>query len=73
MADETERDSRNTIRIVAALILVALLVAFVVDNTESVEVGFVFTDGEVPLIVVLIATAIIGALLDRIASWVRRR
>ena len=73
MADENVRDTRTTIRIVAGLILLALLIAFVVDNTDDVNVGFVFGDSDVPMIFVLVVTALIGALLDRIATWVRRR
>jgi uncharacterized integral membrane protein len=73
MADETERDTRNVVKIVAILVLLALLVAFVVDNTDSVKVGFVVTDRRPPLIIVLIVTALIGALLDRLFQWTRRR
>lgn len=73
MAEEKVRDTRTTMRIVAGLVLFALLIAFVVDNTDDVEVGFVFGDAGVPMIFVLVVTAIIGALLDRIATWVRRR
>jgi uncharacterized integral membrane protein len=73
MAEDTRRDARSTARLVAAVVLAVLLVAFVVDNTDDVEVGFVFTDGEVPLIVVLVLTALVGAVLDRLATWLRRR
>ena len=67
------RDTRDTIRIVAVLILVAVLVAFVLDNTDDVEIGYVVGDSEIPLIVVLVATALLGALIDRLAQWTRRR
>jgi uncharacterized integral membrane protein len=73
MADETERDNRNVVKIVAIVVLLALLVAFVVDNTNSVEVGFVFTDRRPPLIIVLVVTVLIGVLLDRLFQWIRRR
>lgn len=35
---------RESARLIAALALFALLVAFVIDNTRYVTVGFVFTD-----------------------------
>jgi uncharacterized integral membrane protein len=65
------RDQRATARIIAIVVLLALLVAFVVDNTRRVTVGFVFFDRETRLIFVFIATAAIGALLDRL--WLRHR
>jgi uncharacterized integral membrane protein len=67
------RDGRDTARIIVAVVLVAALVAFVVDNIGSVKVGFVFTDRKIPLIFVLVATALIGALLDRLAQYAVRR
>ena len=51
--------------------LVVVLAAFVIDNHQSVKVGFVVHDFEVPLIFVLVVTAIIGALIDRL--WQRAR
>jgi len=66
-----KRDRRDTARLVVALVLLVLSVAFVVDNTRQVTVGFVFTDHRTRLIYVLIATAAIGAVLDRL--WIRHR
>ncbi len=72
MADHpASRDSRDIARIVAAVAIAALLVAFVIDNTRQVKVGFVFADKNTRLIYVLIVTAIVGALLDRL--WQRSR
>jgi uncharacterized integral membrane protein len=67
------RDGRDTPRIVVAVVLVAALVAFVVDNVRSVKVGFVFTDREIPLIFVLVVTALLGAILDRLVQYAVRR
>ena len=65
------RDQRATARIIAIVVLLALLVAFIVDNTRRVRVGFVFFDHETRLIFGFDATAAIGALLDRL--WLRHR
>ena len=65
------RDSRNTAKFVGIVVLVVVLAAFVIDNHQSVKVGFVVHDFEVPLIFVLVVTAIIGALIDRL--WQRAR
>ena len=64
------RDLRELARIVAALVLLALLIAFVIDNTRVVTVGFVFFDHRTRLIYVLIVTAAVGVVLDRL--WQRR-
>ncbi len=77
MADEHRghdgRDARDNARIVVALVIVAALVAFVVDNIDSVKVGFVFTDRKIPLIFVLVATALLGAIVDRLVQYAVRR
>jgi uncharacterized integral membrane protein len=62
---------RDTVRLVAILVLVALLIAFVVDNTRKVKVGFVFGDHETRLIFVLVVAVVLGALLDRL--WIHSR
>ena len=65
------RDSGNTAKVVGIIVLVVVLAAFVIDNHQSVKVGFVVHDFEVPLIFVLVITAIVGALIDRL--WQRAR
>ena len=66
-----KRDRRDTARLVGGLILLVLSIAFVVDNTRDVTIGFVFADHRTRLIYVLVATALIGAVLDRL--WIRKR
>ena len=65
------RDPREVARFVGALVLLGLLIAFVIDNTREVKVGFVFFDHKTRMIYVLIVTALIGVVLDRL--WQRRR
>ena len=64
------RGTRETARLVAAIVLLALLIAFVIDNTRNVKVGFVFFDHETRMIYVLIVTAFLGVVIDRL--WQRR-
>jgi uncharacterized integral membrane protein len=52
-------------------LLAVLVIAFVLDNTRKVKVGFVVGDHETRLIYVLIITVIIGVLLDRLWIWIR--
>lgn len=62
----TTRDSRSgagaALRHLPAAILVIILVAVALDNRGNVKVGFVFTEARVPLVFVLLASAVIGAL-----------
>jgi uncharacterized integral membrane protein len=66
MAGTSERDRTGgsgglvTPTRVVAVIIVILLIAFVVDNTDKVRVGFVFLHADVALIWVLIITALLG-------------
>jgi uncharacterized integral membrane protein len=68
-----KRQRKDIARIVAALVIVIVLVAFVVKNSEKVTVSFVFFSAHVRLIWVLLVTAILGALADRLLLWRRRR
>ncbi|MGQ0824284.1 MAG: lipopolysaccharide assembly protein LapA domain-containing protein [Actinomycetota bacterium] len=72
MADDDRRDRRETsetIRLVVIGLLVVALVGFVLDNTDDVAIEYVFGDTDAPLIVVLVATAVIGAVI----GWLIRR
>jgi uncharacterized integral membrane protein len=55
------------------VVIVALLIAFVVDNSETVAVGFIFFTAHVSLIWVLVVTALLGALADRLVQLRSRR
>ena len=55
----------------AGLVLLALLIVFVLKNTNEVKVSFVFFDHRTRMIYVLIVTALVGVVLDRL--WQRRR
>jgi uncharacterized integral membrane protein len=72
-SEDKQRNRRDIVRVVAALVLVAILVAFVVKNSEKVNVSFVFFSANVRLIWVLLVTAVLGALADRLFLWRRRR
>jgi uncharacterized integral membrane protein len=71
--DKPESEHRNIARYVVAGVLTLLLIAFVFDNTRKVKVGFVVGDHQIRLIFVLIVTAAIGVLLDRLWLWRRHR
>lgn len=46
-----------------SVLLAVLLLAFVLGNTEPAEVSFLFFSATLPLVVVLLATALVGSLI----------
>jgi uncharacterized integral membrane protein len=70
---ERKKLNRERARIAAAAILLIVLVAFVIDNSQTVKVGFVFFSAQVSLIWVLIITAVLGAAADRLVILLRAR
>ncbi len=72
-AKTDKRQRQDIVRIVAALIIVIVLIAFVVKNSERVDVSFVFFTAHVRLIWVLLFTAVLGAVADRLFIWRRKK
>jgi len=64
-----KKGNRDTARLVAIIVLVAVLVAFVVANSNPVTVHFVFFSASVGLIWVLLVTALLGGLVGRLLQW----
>ena len=62
----TKRETRDIVRIVVAVVALVLLIAFVLDNSQTVKVGFVFFSTRISLIWVLLIAAVLGALVDRL-------
>jgi uncharacterized integral membrane protein len=67
------RDPREMARLVVAVVALVLLVAFVVANSHTVKVGFVFFHTRTSLIWVIVIAAVLGALVDRLVMLVRKR
>ena len=63
--------AREIARIVVAVLALVLLIAFVLDNSHTVKVGFVFFNAKVSLIWVLLIAAFLGALVDRLVILLR--
>jgi uncharacterized integral membrane protein len=68
-----KRETREIVRIVVAGLAVILLIAFVLDNSQTVKVGFVFFNTQLSLIWVLLIAALLGAGADRLFILMRRR
>ena len=56
----------------AALVAVALI-AFVVQNTNSTPVQWFFIDRSAPLWLIIVVSAVAGAILSEIIGWIIRR
>lgn len=69
----SDRRAVDTLRLAAAGVLGVLLVLFVVMNTDETKVDFVVTDVDMPLIFVLIGTAVLGAVISHLGLFVYRR
>jgi uncharacterized integral membrane protein len=68
-----KRETREVVRIVVAVLGLILLVAFVLDNSQTVKVGFVFFSSRLSLIWVLLIAALLGALVDRLVILLGQR
>ena len=68
-----KREPREIARIVVAVVGLVLLVAFVLDNSQTVKVGFVFVSTDLSLIWVLLIAAVLGALVDRLVILLGQR
>ena len=70
---KNKRDAGEVARLIGLAIVAGLLIAFIVENSGTVTVHFVFFTAHVSLIWALILAAVLGALLDRLVPAYRRR
>ncbi len=70
--DDAKR-SRLGFRPVAVAVLVVALAAFVVQNGESTAVTWLWFDSSAPLFVVIVVSAVAGAVLSELVGWMLRR
>ncbi len=66
-------DKREIIRLVVLLLALVLLVAFIIGNSKEVKVNFVFFDSSASLIWVILVSAVLGVLVDRLVIALRKR
>jgi uncharacterized integral membrane protein len=65
------RTSSAWVAVVGCAILLVLLVVFIAQNTQDVEVSFVTWEGRAPLAVSLLVAALIGILLTVVTGSLR--
>jgi uncharacterized integral membrane protein len=66
-------DVGRTLKTVGYVTLAVVVTIFLLRNSQSVEVDFVFASLEVPLFLVLLAALILGAILALGVAGLRRR
>ena len=70
----TETGRRFNTRVVAVAVAAAVIVLFVVQNTDDVPVRFLWMEGNFPLFLLLLITVAMTLVLALGATWfVRRR
>ncbi len=67
------RDTKERVRLVAAGIGLVLLIAFAVANSTSTQVSFLVTSAHISVIWVILISAVLGVVVDRLVIMVRRR
>jgi uncharacterized integral membrane protein len=72
-ARRKKRSNREVARLVVTGLGLVLLIAFVLDNSQTVKVGFVFFNAQLSLIWVLLIAALLGALVDRLVIYLSER
>ncbi len=70
---QKKQETREIVRITVAVVGLILLIAFVLDNSQTVKVGFVFFNTHISLIWVLLIAAILGAAVDRLVILLGQR
>ena len=62
-------DRGYEVRTVVALLIAVLLIAFAVANSQKVEVDFLVTTADVPLVIVVVISVLLGALLGAYTTY----
>jgi uncharacterized integral membrane protein len=62
-------DRRFEAKTLAALVLAGLLIAFAVANSQEVAVDFLIATADVPLVIVILLSVLLGAVLGAFTHW----
>jgi uncharacterized integral membrane protein len=77
MADDQKPDGpeerRGIATLVGAGVIAVLLGAFVIQNDSSIEVQWLFVEQSSPLWLVIVVSAVAGAVLSEVLGWLIRR
>jgi uncharacterized integral membrane protein len=68
-----KRDIKDIVRLIVFGLGLVLLIAFIIGNSATIKVNFVFFDARASLIWVILLSAVLGLLVDRLIIAVGRR
>jgi len=70
----TQREkSRVSAGLILWLLVIAIAVIFILQNTRHATITFLFWDGDVAIWIAIVIALILGALIDRLGTWYLRR
>lgn len=64
---------RSLVGVAGAALMAVALTLFIVQNTNSTPVSWLWIDGSAPLWVVIFGAALAGAVLSEALGWIMRR
>ena len=70
---EEAKESTGLGTVVSAAVLAVAMIAFVVQNRVETDVTWLFLDGKWPVWLVIVVSAVAGAVLSEILGWLIRR
>ncbi len=76
MTEETgveKTPSRSLAGLAIAALIATALTLFIVQNTDSTPVSWLWVDGSAPLWVIIFGAALAGAVLSEALGWIIRR
>jgi uncharacterized integral membrane protein len=72
LPEKPEREF-NAAPLLALAVLAAAIVAFVVQNGDSNQVEWLMFEGKAPTWLVIVVSAVAGAILERLTVWAIKR
>ena len=64
---------RRSIWLAVSGIIVVLIAIFIAQNVEDVPIEFLWFDGEIPLVIIIVVAMVLGAILWQTITFLRRR
>ncbi|MGZ0228596.1 MAG: hypothetical protein ACKVKO_01345 [Acidimicrobiales bacterium] len=66
-------ETKGRVGIILAGLAIAALAVFAIQNTEKVEVEFLWFGGRIPIFLVIFVTVVLTLIISVVAAWVGNR
>jgi uncharacterized integral membrane protein len=66
-------ETKARVGIILAGLAIAALAVFAIQNTEKVEVEFLWFDGRIPIVLLIFVTVVLTLIISVVAAWVGNR